>query len=142
MNITFCGHRDYFYNSLLEDTLTNILNDFAQNNQTVCCFNGGYGEFDRLAYRCTRRAKLSKSNIKNYLVIPYLLNKDIQCEHDEVIYPPLENVPLKWAICHRNEWMVDNADVLICYVGHDWGGAYRTLIYAKRKNKTIINLFK
>ena len=30
MNITFCGHRDYFYNSLLEDTLTNILNDFAQ----------------------------------------------------------------------------------------------------------------
>ena len=91
MNITFCGHRDYFYNSLLEDTLTNILNDFAQKNQTVCCFNGGYGEFDRLAYRCTRRAKLSKSNIKNYLVIPYLLNKDIQCEYDEVIYPPLEN---------------------------------------------------
>ena len=36
--------------------------------------------------------------------------------------------------------MVDKADYIICFVDHDWGGAYQTYKYAKRKGKKILNL--
>ncbi|MEG1529959.1 MAG: hypothetical protein RR405_06335, partial [Clostridia bacterium] len=53
--------------------------------------------------------------------------------YDEIIYPELEEVPYKFAISKRNEWMVDNADLVIAFVNHHFGGAYSTLQYAKRK---------
>ena len=40
----------------------------------------------------------------------------------------------------RNEWMVDSAELVIAYVKYSWGGASKTLEYAKRKMKQIINL--
>jgi hypothetical protein len=36
--------------------------------------------------------------------------------------------------------MVDRADMIICYVKKNEGGAYQTIQYAKRIGKTIINL--
>ncbi len=56
---------------------------------------------------------------------------------DEMIYPPLERVPPKYAILRRNEWMIDKATVLFACVRHAWGGAAKTLAYAKRKNIII-----
>ena len=41
--------------------------------------------------------------------------------YDSTVYPPLENVPHRFAISHRNRWMVENADVVVAYVLHDWG---------------------
>lgn len=38
-----------------------------------------------------------------------------------------------------NEYMVDRADTLIAYVKYG-GGAEKTLKYAKKQNRTIINL--
>ena len=46
------------------------------------------------------------------------------------------------AISKRNEWMVDRADLIIAYIEHDYGGAYKTIRYAQRKNKSIIYLYK
>ncbi len=60
--------------------------------------------------------------------------------YDDIIYPPIENAPLRFAIVKRNEYMVDIADLLICFVERKYGGAYRTLLYAGRKKKRIINL--
>ena len=59
---------------------------------------------------------------------------------DTSIYPPIENVPPKFAILKRNEWMMANADLIITYVKHNYGGAYRSLQVAKRKRKKIINI--
>ena len=52
----------------------------------------------------------------------------------------LENVPPKYAIIRRNEWMVDKADLLLAYITYGWGGAARTYRYAKRKGIPIVNL--
>ena len=57
-----------------------------------------------------------------------------------MIYPALENVPPKYAIIRRNEWMIDKADLLIAYVTHGWGGAARTYRYAKQKGIPTVNL--
>ena len=60
---------------------------------------------------------------------------------DDTIYPDLEKIPRRFAIVKRNEWMIKNSNFLIAYVDHSWGGASKTLEYAKRKKHiSIINI--
>lgn len=60
----------------------------------------------------------------------------------DTIFPEgLELVPRRFAITHRNRWMVDQADYVVAYVDHNYGGAAQTLKYAKGKGtKQILNL--
>jgi hypothetical protein len=37
--------------------------------------------------------------------------------------------------------MMKSSDIVIAYVMHSWGGAAKTLTYAKRKHKQIINIY-
>lgn len=141
MNIAFCGHKDFAAANDIEAKIIEILLMYARKEREVCCFNGGYGAFDLFAANCVDKAKKSAGNIKNCLVVPYLSKKWEVKGYDEIIYPPIESVPPRWAICRRNEWMVDNSSVLICFVSCGFGGASRTLRYAKNRGKTIINLF-
>lgn len=48
----------------------------------------------------------------------------------------------KGAIQKRNRYMVDRADLIICYIDHESGGAYQTIQYAKKQGKEIINIVK
>jgi len=83
------------------------------------------------------------------LITPYIteshqkkLNEDPQIKalYDAIIYPPLESVPLRYAISRRNEWMIEQADLVIAFVTHTFGGAHKALSFAQRKKKKIINL--
>ena len=58
--------------------------------------------------------------------------------YDGTTYPPLEKVPRRYAIVRRNEWMVCESDVVISGVLHNWGGAARTLEFAQRKKKVVL----
>ena len=144
MIVTFCGHRDFVETAEAENQLTMFLEKYARENVRLVCYNGGYGNFDYFAAKCVQRMQEQYSNIRNCLVLPYidqpfLERIEIFKNHfDETIYPPLESVPRKYAIIRRNEWMVDSTDIVIAYVTYSWGGAARTLEYAKRKNKNII----
>ena len=144
MIVTFCGHRDFVETAEAENQLTMFLEKYARENVRLVCYNGGYGNFDYFAAKCVQRMQEQYSNIRNCLVLPYIdqpfLDRiEIFKNHfDETIYPLLESVPRKYAIIRRNEWMVDSADIVIAYVTYSWGGAARTLEYAKRKNKNII----
>ncbi|MBQ7364673.1 MAG: hypothetical protein IJW46_03665, partial [Clostridia bacterium] len=60
--------------------------------------------------------------------------------YDESLYPPIENVPLRFAISKRNEWMMTNADLVVVYVNQQYGGAYTSLQVARRKKKKIVNI--
>lgn len=143
MIITFCGHRDFLGNTELKEQLVNELVIRAKQTGTLFCYSGGYGGFDRFAAYCVKEAQRQGDNIRNCLVIPYL-TQSLQDQYngyfDEVIYLPLENVPARYAIIRRNEWMVDQADLLIAYVKHGWGGAAKTFQYAKKKNVSIYEL--
>lgn len=145
MVISFCGHSDFRENSNLKTILIDKLTDFAQNNNELLCYCGGYGNFDHFAAECVNIAKIKCKNIKNIFVSPYLDEKYIRNIanykiFDAIIYPELEHIPPKYAIIHRNKWMVDNSDIIIVYVNHGWGGAAKTLAYARYKRKQIISL--
>ncbi len=36
--------------------------------------------------------------------------------------------------------MVDRSDLVLCYIQHKNGGAYKTIKYAEEQGKTILNL--
>ena len=61
--------------------------------------------------------------------------------YDEIeICQSCADVHFKSALKIRNREMVDRADLVVCFIDHESGGAYQTIQYAKRQNKKIINL--
>ena len=61
--------------------------------------------------------------------------------YDEITIPDVcYGKHFKAAITERNRWMVEQADLFICYVEREEGGAYTALKYAKKLEKEVINL--
>ena len=147
MIITFCGHSDF---KASEEYERKILNFLCKNvgNSPAQIYLGEYGNFDKFAYRCCKKYKETHPNILLIFVTPYI-TVEYQKNHieplrkiyDEIIYPEIENRPLRFAIIYRNKWMIDKADYVICGIAHNWGGAYKTYQYATRKKKFIFNVF-
>lgn len=146
MIITFAGHKDISGNAQLRERMMAELKNCAEQNLELVFYCGGYGSFDSLAAACVGKLRklYSQCQIKSYYVTPYLKDeklKDLPACYDGSIYPEIEKTPLQYAILKRNEWMVDQADLVIAYVRYSWGGAAKTLEYAQRKKKKILNLY-
>jgi len=139
MLVTFCGHSQVSDHASVSAALRRVIAELIAEGADEF-FLGGYGEFDSLAAAAVRDAKKSNPRIRSTLVIPYMDRDYDPAYYDASVYPPLETVPRRYAISHRNKWMVDQADVLVAYVTHSWGGAATTLKHAERKSKRIIKI--
>ncbi len=137
MNVTFCGHAQIWQSEEIEKWLFHITQSLIEQGATTF-YLGGYGAFDSLAASVLREQKKRYRNIELVLVLAYLNTGRGTSGYDSTVYPPLETVPHRFAISHRNRWMVEAADVVVAYVLHDWGGAATTLRYAKQKDRKII----
>lgn len=150
ITVTFCGHST-IYDKDVKEALYKAISDVLfplSSIDKVTFFCGGYGAFDELCSIVIdeiRRQGVAPE-IEKVFVTPYISEsyKDridlMRSRYDDVVFPPIESVPLKYAISRRNEWMIDQADVVISYVTHSFGGAATTLRYAYRKKKTIVRL--
>lgn len=139
MTVAFCGHRDIVCSDKLTRQLRFILCNLISEGADTFLL-GGYGAFDSIAAMAVRGLKSTYPHIRSTLVLAYLdrdYNEDL---YDDTVYPPLEGVPLRYAISRRNRWMVDTADVVVSYVSHSYGGAAATLRYAEQKHKRIIRV--
>lgn len=147
MIITFCGHSNYLKSIEDEKRLLNLLEMVVQGNQ-VDFYLGGYGGFDSFALKCAKKYKQCHKNANLVFITPYLgkwLNnrKDVlEKNYDEIVYPEIENIPQKFAIIKRNEWMIDQADYIFVYVRTHYGGAYKSLLYAHKHKKPYVNLYQ
>lgn len=137
MVITFCGHDNVEDINKVRDWLRNVLDQFIYQ-ENVICYLGGYGGFDRLAASVVRQKQKANPTMKAVFVIPYLNRKYDESGYNYTLFPPLESVPPRFAISKRNEWMVAQADIVIAYVTHDWGGAAKMLEYARVKRKHVV----
>ena len=145
MTVMFCGHADFQENEIIKEKMISLLQGLIKKYGRINFYFGGYGGFDLFALRCVKICAQNNSNLKTFFITPYIYpkyEKLIQAKgnYDECIYPELENVPLKFAIIKRNQWMVRESDIVVAYVQRDWGGAAKTLNYAKRLKKRIFNL--
>ena len=135
--VTLCGHSEISQPDAVKDWLNIVTRDLLSSGADIFYF-GGYGAFDRLAASVIHEVKAGQNNVKAVLVLPYLNSNIDATGYDYTVYPPLESVPLRYAISKRNQWMVEQADMIVAYVTHSWGGAAKTLEYARRKKKQII----
>ena len=139
MNITFFGHADFQATAECIFALRSLLQKVTNQGQTNV-YLGGYGNFDFFAYQCCKDFQKSKSDMRLIYISPYLDQKHPLQNYDEYIYPPLENIPRRLSIIHRNRWMVEHAHLVVVYVTHSYGGAYTAYSYAKHKNILSVNL--
>lgn len=139
------GHRIIFEN--IRGKTESIVKDLIEKYGINLFYTGGMGEFDNMFSSVVRTIKKQYSNINLVLVKPYFtqdLNKNkiyYDTNYDSVIIPTqLADVYYKSAIKQRNQWIIDNSDIVITYVQKNYGGAYEAEKYAKKKDKKIIRL--
>lgn len=145
MKVTFCGHSNYRRREEDKDQLMKILHERVGDE--LCDFLlGEYGGFDSFTYDCAKLYKSMHPNVRLIFVQPYLslehckrYNLD---KFDFTVYPGLEEKPMKYAISYRNRWMIEEADIVIAYINHTYGGAYAAYRYARQKKKEIYQLGK
>ena len=148
MTISFVGHAFIPSEELVKNRVKDVLRANVKKDEPVRFYLGGYGDFDKISALCCKDLKNELSDVEIILVLPYLsFSKDGKIgsliedgAYDATLFPPIENVPKRFAISRRNEWMIENSDLIIAFVKNSYGGAYKSLRYAMRKNRKIINL--
>lgn len=100
---------------------------------------GNNGAFDSMALCVLRKMVHEYSGISYHVVLAYLptgYKVDWPYSAAETLYPEgLESVHPRYAMARRNNWMVESADIVICYITHGWGGAARYIEMAQKKKK-------
>ena len=144
MIISFFGHRDFFDENIKREDVVSLIESKAKE-EPVDFYLGQYGKFDAFTYECAKLYKEKHPTAKLYFVTPYIHPnysrlKDKE-RFDGIIYPEIENVPKKYAISKRNEWIVDQSDFIIFYISHNFGGAYNALKVVTKKKLQHINLY-
>lgn len=136
MTCTFFGHRDCPKD--IEQSLRCAIIDLIEKKEVNKFYVGNQGNFDSMVYRTLKN--LSKKYTLEYdVVLAYLPHR--HNHYDKTIFPEgIENVPPRFAINHRNKWMIDHSDFVITYVRYSLGGAAKFKELAIKQNKIVINL--
>ena len=89
-------------------------------------------------------SELAKTrSIRFYVVLAYQpTEKAVDYLAHTVLPDGIETVPPRFTINYRNRFMLENADFVITYVTHSWGGAAKFMQMAEKKQKRIIELGK
>lgn len=143
------GHSDF---DAGDDVLIEIRNKLLylieeENYDTF--YLGNKGLFDYFIAKELYELKRIYPHINRVLVLAYLNQKVSEYEReyrkkmfDEIIFPPLEKVPLRYAYSKRNKWIIDNSDYAIFFVDYSWGKSMKMLEYAHKKHKKYVNYGK
>lgn len=147
--VSFFGHRYIECGIVIENQLNILLHDLIMQNEYVEFLIGRDGDFDLLASSCIKRAikKYGCSNTHFTLVMPYMKaeyrnNKQSYLNYYDEVEVCAESAKAhpKSAIQVRNQNLVDRSDLVVCYILHKSGGAYKTIQYAEKHRKKLINI--
>lgn len=139
MVCTFFGHKDT--PKEIEPTLRSTLIDLIENRNVNVFYVGNNGNFDTMV--CRQLEDLSQTYPITYsVVLAYLPTEKNKYENlTNTIYPEgLETVPKRFAISWRNKWMIQQSDIVVTYVNHNFGGAAQFKIMAESLGKIEINV--
>ena len=141
MTVTFFGHKDT--PKEIEPTLRTTLIDLIENHGATEFYVGNNGNFDTMVRR--QLEELSHTYSITYsVVLAYIPTK--KSEYDDftntLLPEGIETAPKRFAISWRNKWMIGQADRVVTYVTHGFGGAWQFKAMAERQGKTVIELNK
>ena len=144
--VTLIGHRDACLNREEQEDIEKLIVQIAEQHTLVDIQIGRNGSFDiQIAslIKKIQRDYLTK-NLTLVLVLPYSVKDEEYYEefYDDIIYPLSGDIHYKAAITKRNEWMIDNSELLVAYVKKDFGGTYNAIKYANKKGVKVLNIAK
>lgn len=139
MTCCFFGHRDT--PSHIADRLRILLPQLVTKKQMTRFLVGNEGAFDRMVAAALAELKKEHPEIRCYIVLAYIPQKQSEPLPLETIYPEgLERVPRRYAIDRRNRWMLKQSEMVVGYVCTSIGGAARYFEIAKKNGKELIRL--
>ena len=140
---TFFGHCDC--PSSIKGKLHKEIERLICNHGVDTFYVGTQGSFDRMAYAALVELRRRYRYIKVYRVLAYMPKLSVVAADrsvlDDTILPEgIEKVHPRYAIPHRNSWMIDRSDYVAAYITHPTGGAYQAVERAKKKGKILIQI--
>ena len=117
MIVTFCGHAQFHKTEEYEQKILAFLEEKVGDNPADF-YLGGYGSFDSFAYDCCKQYKATHPGVSLIFITPYM-TVEYQQNHlefekkryDEIIYPEIEDKPLKFAITYSSWEGLNVSDV-------------------------------
>lgn len=140
MICTFIGNGNAPHS--LKESIRTKLTYLIENCCADTFYVGNHGNFDLMVRAVLRELKIIYPNIKYAVVLAYLPTKKIENDEmwEETIFPEdLETIPQRFAIIKRNEWMINQSDIVVTYVKHI-GNSEKFKSIAEKRNKRIIEI--
>jgi len=139
---TFFGHRDC--PETIRPKLHAALVELIEEQGVDSFYVGNHGTFDRMVRSLLRELSERYPHIRYSVVLAYVPQRwdefDQRDFSDTMAPEGVETVPPRFAIAWRNKWMLREADYVVTYITHGWGGAAQYAEMAQRQGKTIIRL--
>lgn len=146
--VAFFGHRIINNPFPVEQKLEKIIQELLISKEYVEFLVGRDGDFDQIVSSTVRRCKRTVRDDNSALiwVMPYETAEyrdNVEAFHD--YYDDVEicevssSKHFKKAHQTRNREMVDRSDLVIFCVEHETSGSYKTMCYARKCNKRIVN---
>ena len=102
---------------------------------------GDHGQFDSMVFSCLLDLSKEYSEISYSVALAYFPRHKGELYHGHSFYPEGQEVgPARFAIERRNRYLIDSAEMCLCYVNHTFGGAYKFAKMAKRHGLQVMNL--
>lgn len=139
---TFFGHRECPQD--LKPLLLPVLEDLILYHGVDMFYVGNQGDFDRQVHFALQYLEKQYPHIRYAVVLAYMPGKKSEYDdgHDTMLPEGIEAVHPRYAISWRNRWMIRNADYVVTWLTHTWGGAARYAKAAERQGKQVISLSK
>lgn len=139
MICTFIGARDTPF-TLREHIKKAVVNLIFKGVYEFCV--GNNGNFDHMVQSVLFELR-SEYNIKFDIVLSYIDEVALIGNQAFTIYPEeLANVPKRFAISKRNDYLLKKSNIVICYVNNTYSNSYKFTQKALKKGYTVINLSK
>ena len=141
MSCTFFGHRDAPYE--IESDLKNAIIELIEKRGVKRFYVGNNGRFDFLAQKALKEIITQYTDVTFYIILSALSERAICGDQDNTLFPEgLENVPPRFAIFKRNDWLIKHASFVIAYAKYSASNTYQWIAKAKRKGLNVINIGK
>lgn len=147
--VSFFGHRYISNASEIESRLEKEIQRLVDKYEYVDFLVGRNGEFDQLVSSTVHRVRRAHrdDNSSLVLVLPYPTAEYRNNEQAFHAYYTDVEISLTASAAHpksaiqiRNREMADRADLVICYIEREEGGAWQSVQYAQKRGKPIWNL--
>lgn len=137
MNCTFFGHANTpaEVKSILKEEVIKLIETRGADRFYV----GNHGSFDRMALSVLKELSEIYPQIDYCVVYAYLPRDGADVSHS--VYPEgIENVPKRFAINFRNNWLIQHADIVVTFVTRSHGGAAKFKEISEKKGREVVEL--